>query len=49
VNPKYFELETECLPSWNAVAKALENGSADAAFILAPLAMDLYNYGCRCD
>ncbi|MCX7797132.1 MAG: chemotaxis protein CheW [Melioribacter sp.] len=45
LNPKYFELETECLPSWNAVAKALENGSADAAFILAPLAMDLYNYG----
>lgn len=45
VSPKHFELETECLPSWNAVAKALENKSADAAFILAPLAMDLYNYG----
>ncbi len=45
LNPNHFELETECLPSWNAVAKALENGSADAAFILAPLAMDLYNYG----
>jgi chemotaxis signal transduction protein/ABC-type nitrate/sulfonate/bicarbonate transport system substrate-binding protein/CheY-like chemotaxis protein len=45
VAPKYFELETECLQSWNAVAKALENGTADAAFILAPLAMDLYNYG----
>ena len=45
VSPKHFELETECLPSWNAVAKALENGTADAAFILAPLAMDLYNYG----
>lgn len=45
LQPKHFELETECLPSWNAVAKALENGSADAAFILAPLAMDLYNYG----
>lgn len=45
LNPKHFELETECMPSWNAVAKALENGSADAAFILAPLAMDLYNYG----
>ena len=43
--PKHFELETECLASWNAVAKALENGTADAAFILAPLAMDLYNYG----
>jgi chemotaxis signal transduction protein/ABC-type nitrate/sulfonate/bicarbonate transport system substrate-binding protein/CheY-like chemotaxis protein len=45
ITPKHFELETECLQSWNAVAKALENGTADAAFILAPLAMDLYNYG----
>jgi chemotaxis signal transduction protein/CheY-like chemotaxis protein/ABC-type nitrate/sulfonate/bicarbonate transport system substrate-binding protein len=45
ITPKHFELETECLPSWNAVAKSLENGTADAAFILAPLAMDLYNYG----
>jgi chemotaxis signal transduction protein/CheY-like chemotaxis protein len=44
-SPKHFELETECLPSWNTVAKALENKTADAAFILAPLAMDLYNYG----
>lgn len=45
IHPKHFELETECMSSWNTVAKALENGSADAAFILAPLAMDLYNYG----
>jgi chemotaxis signal transduction protein/CheY-like chemotaxis protein len=45
VTPKHFELETECMASWNAVAKALENKTADAAFILAPLAMDLYNYG----
>ena len=45
VSPKNFELETECMPSWNTVAKALENKTADAAFILAPLAMDLYNYG----
>jgi chemotaxis signal transduction protein/CheY-like chemotaxis protein/ABC-type nitrate/sulfonate/bicarbonate transport system substrate-binding protein len=45
VSPKHFELETECMPSWNTVAKALENKTADAAFILAPLAMDLYNYG----
>jgi chemotaxis signal transduction protein/ABC-type nitrate/sulfonate/bicarbonate transport system substrate-binding protein/AmiR/NasT family two-component response regulator len=45
ISPKHFELETECLQSWNAVAKALENKTADAAFILAPLAMDLYNYG----
>lgn len=45
ITTKHFELETECLPSWNAVAKSLEQGTADAAFILAPLAMDLYNYG----
>ena len=45
ITPKTFELETECLASWNAVAKALENKSADAAFISAPLAMDLYNFG----
>lgn len=45
ITPKNFELETECLQSWNAVAKSLEEGTADAAFILAPLAMDLYNYG----
>lgn len=45
ITPKYFELETECMSSWNTVAKALENKTADAAFILAPLAMDLYNYG----
>jgi len=45
ITTKHFELETECLASWNAVAKALEQGTADAAFILAPLAMDLYNYG----
>lgn len=45
ITPQHFELETECMSSWNTVAKALENGTADAAFILAPLAMDLYNYG----
>lgn len=45
ITTKHFELETECLQSWNAVAKSLENGTADAAFILAPLAMDLFNYG----
>ncbi|MBI9071029.1 MAG: chemotaxis protein CheW [Melioribacteraceae bacterium] len=45
LNPAHFELETECMSSWNTVAKALEDGSAEAAFILAPLAMDLYNDG----
>ncbi|MGE5363679.1 MAG: chemotaxis protein CheW [Bacteroidota bacterium] len=43
--PKNFELETKCMSSWNPVANALENGTVDAAFILAPLAMDLFHYG----
>ncbi|MGE5499328.1 MAG: response regulator, partial [Syntrophothermus sp.] len=36
--PKYFELETECMSSWNPVAKALEKGTVDAACVLAPIA-----------
>lgn len=45
VTPHYFELETECMPGWNPVADALEKGDIDGAFVLAPLAMDLFNYG----
>lgn len=45
LKPKHFELETVCLPSWNSVAKALEESTVDASFILAPLAMDLFHYG----
>ncbi|MDQ5987258.1 MAG: Sensor histidine kinase RcsC [Syntrophus sp. SKADARSKE-3] len=44
-NPKYFGLETVCMPNWNLLQNALEQGDVDAAFILAPAAMDLYNYG----
>ena len=43
--PKHFELETRCMSGWNPVEEALENGSVDAAFILAPIAMDLFNFG----
>ncbi|QTA81111.1 Two component system response regulator [Desulfonema limicola] len=43
--PKYFELETRCMPGWNPVQKSLENGELDAAFILAPIAMDLFSFG----
>lgn len=43
--PKHFELETECLSSWNPVAKALEEGTVDGACVLAPIAMDLFSYG----
>ncbi len=44
-SPEYFELETECMSSWNPVAKALEQGSIDAACVLAPIAMDLFGHG----
>ena len=40
--PRYFELQTQCMPGWNPVQKALENGDVNAAFILAPIAMDLF-------
>ncbi|MBW1720933.1 MAG: chemotaxis protein CheW [Deltaproteobacteria bacterium] len=44
-NPDHFALETLCMPGWNPVQRALEKGNVDAAFILAPTAMDLFNYG----
>lgn len=43
--PHSFGLETRCLPNWNLVQSALEKGEVDAAFILAPIAMDLFNFG----
>lgn len=43
--PRHFELETLCMSSWNPVQKALAEGEVDAAFVLAPLAMDLFAYG----
>jgi len=45
LNPRHFELETVCMPSWNPVQKSLETGEVDVAFILAPIAMDLYSFG----
>jgi ABC-type nitrate/sulfonate/bicarbonate transport system substrate-binding protein len=45
LQPRHFELETVCLPGWNPVQTALEKGEVDAAFVLAPIAMDLYSYG----
>ncbi len=43
--PRHFELQTLCMSSWNPVQKALAEGEVDAAFVLAPLAMDLFGYG----
>ena len=45
LTPKNFELETECMPGWNPVQEALGKGTVDAACILAPMAMDLFNFG----
>lgn len=44
VTPKYFDLETQCMPGWNPVIKAIENGDVDGAFVLAPIAMDLFGF-----
>jgi len=44
MNPSHFELETQCMDGWNPIEKALENGTVDAACILAPIAIDLFNY-----
>ncbi len=41
---KLANIETICMSGWNPVQNAIEDGSIDAAFILAPLAMDLFNY-----
>lgn len=43
--PRFFELETECMGGWNPVQKSLEEGQVDAAFVLAPIAMDLFGVG----
>lgn len=43
--PQHFELETLCMPSWNPVQDAIYQGSVDAAFMLAPMAMDMFGAG----
>ncbi|KPA13659.1 response regulator receiver modulated CheW protein [Candidatus Magnetomorum sp. HK-1] len=47
ISPKNFELETQCMSSWNPVAKALEDKTIEGAFVLAPIAMDLFAYGTK--
>jgi len=44
VAPKHFELELQCMKSWNPVEQALDKGHVDAAFILAPIAQDLFHH-----
>ncbi|MCP4106671.1 MAG: response regulator [Desulfobacteraceae bacterium] len=45
LSPRCFELNPLCMPSWNPVRNALEKGEVDAAFILSPLAMDIFSHG----
>jgi len=44
---EYLNLETQYFAGWNPLKDALKEGSIDAAFILAPLAMDLYSAGAK--
>jgi chemotaxis signal transduction protein/DNA-binding response OmpR family regulator len=45
LRPKTFALETVCMPSWNPVQRGIEHAETDGAFVLAPIAMDLFAYG----
>jgi CheY-like chemotaxis protein len=44
VRPKYFTLETECIGGWNPIQEKLETAAVDGAFVLAPIAMDLFAF-----
>lgn len=44
VTPQYFELKTDKKAGWNPIQEGLENGQSDCAFVLAPIAMDLFAY-----
>ena len=42
---QYSNLETECKMGWNEVDYALCKGDIDGAFLLAPMALDLFKSG----
>ncbi|PIE70449.1 MAG: multifunctional response regulator receiver/nitrate/sulfonate/bicarbonate ABC transporter substrate-binding protein [Deltaproteobacteria bacterium] len=44
ITPQYFELETHRMAGWNPIQTALEKGEIDGAFVLAPIAMDLFAF-----
>lgn len=44
---EYVDLQTQYFAGWNPLKDALKDGSVDAAFILAPLAMDLFSAGAK--
>lgn len=45
LKPKYFELETRCMSGWNPVQQSIAAGDVDVAFVLAPIAMDIFSAG----
>jgi len=44
VIPEYFDLTTSLKTGWNPIQEGLESGEIDCAFVLAPIAMDLFAY-----
>ncbi|WP_035242537.1 ABC transporter substrate-binding protein [Desulfobacter vibrioformis] len=44
VEPRYFDLSTSLMGGWNPIQEGLESGEIDCAFVLAPIAMDLFAY-----
>ncbi|MCP3942292.1 MAG: ABC transporter substrate-binding protein [Desulfobacteraceae bacterium] len=44
VEPKHFDLSTSLKGGWNPIQEGLETGELDCAFVLAPIAMDLFAY-----
>ena len=44
LEPSCFDLSTSLMPGWNPIQEGLESGEIDCAFVLAPIAMDLFAY-----
>ncbi|HRF90052.1 MAG TPA: ABC transporter substrate-binding protein, partial [Desulfobacter postgatei] len=44
VTPQHFDLSTSLMGGWNPIQEGLESGEIDCAFVLAPIAMDLFAY-----
>ncbi len=44
VDPQHFDLSTTLMAGWNPIQEGLESGEIDCAFVLAPIAMDLFAY-----
>ncbi len=42
--PEHFDLTTSLKGGWNPIQEGLESGEIDCAFVLVPIAMDLFAY-----